>query len=73
MKNSKYDESSYLVDFSGKHRRIDELTVAKQLSSGEQTSRNKRSAKQDKKKKVTESNVFDQIKQIHIDKQEFLL
>jgi hypothetical protein len=62
MKNSKYDESSYLVEYSGKNkvRRIEDSAL--QISSDTHQSgggyARKRSAKQHKKR-VTESNVFD--------------
>jgi hypothetical protein len=74
MKNSKYDESNYLVDFSGKHRRIDELTISKHQSTTERQSQrgqaSKRSIKMMKKQKVTESTVLDQIKEIKINEGE---
>jgi hypothetical protein len=77
MKNSKYDESNYLVDYSGKQnkiRRIEDSVL--QISSDTNNSgigARKRSAKQYlKKARVTESNVFDQIKEIKIGESDML-
>jgi len=77
MKNSKYDESSYLVDYSGKQnkiRRIEDSGL--QISSDTNNSgmgARKRSAKQySKKVRVTESNVFEQIKEIKIGESDIL-
>ena len=70
MKNSKYDESNYLVVYSGKQnkiRRIEDSGLqisAETLNSGRNT--RKRSAKHSKKVRITESNVFEQIKEIQI-------
>jgi hypothetical protein len=77
MKNSKYDESNYLVDYSGKQnkiRRIEDsgLQISSDTNNSGRGAR-KRSAKQYlKKARVTESNVFDQIKEIKIGESDML-
>lgn len=77
MKNSKYDESNYLVDYSGKQnkiRRIEDsgLQISSDTNNSGRGAR-KRSAKQYLKKiRVTESNVFDQIKEIKIGESDML-
>ena len=77
MKNSRYDESSYLVDFSGKNRRLEDLSMSKQVSSVEDTKTrsSKRLMKQVRKtaSKMTESNVIEQIKEIKISDGELAL
>jgi hypothetical protein len=60
MKNSKYDDSSYLVEYSGKPklRRLEDSGLQISAETNKTSGTRKRSAKQ-QRKRVTESNVFD--------------
>jgi hypothetical protein len=62
MKNSKYDESSYVVDYSGKQnkiRRIEDsgIQISAETNNSGRNGNRKRSAKLIKK--MTESSVFE--------------
>jgi hypothetical protein len=67
MKNSKYDESSYLVDYSGKQNKVRKTEdSALQISADQASLRGSRKRSAKAMKKVTESSVFDQIKEVKI-------